>query len=201
MENMKTVETGTATFRQLNWAVAKISGMAMREPVPAQAGDFKHKMAPFKLFDVFAIGDDDNPAFEVREVTVTRIDIKKGCSAPTVDTEYFDHAKMKRARATASLDFYYATRDEAELDVVASTKGSYSDEFNPVRDWNFVGKLIDELGIMFGSADGNLVRAYQANSVASDDSLASVGADHREAVIRLFLKKSYGHHFDVPESI
>ena len=199
MTTMTTAHADTASSRQLNWAVAKISGMAMREPVPARDEDFKHKMAPFKLFDVVAVGEDSTPAFDVREVTVTRIDIKKGSSGVTVETEYFDHAKRKWDRARASLDFYFATREEAELDVIASMKGTYNDDFTPVLDWVFVGEFIDDMGIMFSRVETCKVRAFLDQEGSQGEQPSSIGDNHREAAVRLYVKTKLGDQFEVPK--
>lgn len=201
MTTMTTVHADTASEGQLNWAVAKTLGMALREPVSAKDEDFAGMAVPFKLYDVFNSGSDEVPYYEIRVVTVTRHGILPDASAPTVDVEYFSERLGRNVRALSTVDFYFASREEAEVDVNASMRGSYDEDFHPVLDWNFVGEFIDDLDILFTRADRYRVRAFLDGRDAQGEQTFSIGENHREAAIRLYVKLKLGDLFEAPASI
>ena len=86
MTTMTTVHADTASEGQLNWAVAKTLGMALREPVSAKDEDFADMAVPFKLYDVFNSGSDEIPYYEIRVVTVIQKAKPSGWSSSSTST-------------------------------------------------------------------------------------------------------------------
>ena len=75
---------------------------------------------------------------------------------------------------------------------LAGDIGKYFDEFP---------KFIDDLDILFTRADRYRVRAFLDGRDGQGEQLSSIGDNHREAAVRLYVKLKLGDQFEVPESI
>ena len=196
MTKMAHVPVSKISGKALAWAVAAVRGRALRDPIPASYEAVKGLEVPFELFDVDirSRGEEIIDA-KVFPVTVERcgINVKVGASAPSIDVRY--HCGE---RASASIDMFYLTKEEAEIDAQRCLHGSVRD-YDPVNDWAECGKLIDEFGILFqAGGHGELIAYLRADGL---DGPSGRARDHRTAALRCVLAARVGNVVVVPAEL
>lgn len=122
----------------LDWAVAKCESRALRDAIHATDEEAALHQLPFTMFDV----DYADSKWVVREITVVRFGCQPGCSLPSITA----FRNGKPFQATVSM--YFWTREEAELDCLASNNGDL-EGYSPSTDWSQGGPIIEQINGVF----------------------------------------------------
>ncbi len=195
MKKLKSVPVAEINGQALNWAVASVLGRAMRQPIAARDADVEHLKVPFTLFEVACTYRDGAlVSARVRPITVERYGINTdvGATAPSITFRDEDGR-----RALGSVDMFYMTEQEAQVEVLETLHGGLED-FDPINDWSQGGPIIDKIGIMFYSSEGEIAAYLRARGTSGP---IGKGATHLIAAMRCLVTAEKGAEIAVPQEL
>lgn len=113
------------TLRQLDWCIAKITGVALRPANLATHEDVEHLELPFRMYEVVSTTAAGRTTHAVSPITVTRYGTHNGAKGITID---FMAADGRRGWGTVPM--FYASEEEAKLHAQGCTRGFFQ-SFHP----------------------------------------------------------------------
>ena len=186
------IKTSELTGATLDWAVAKCEGRALRDAVYATIEEAAQRTVPFTMFSV-DYGDDHKWA--AHEITVTRFGCAPGCTLPSI-TAFRDGVPFN-----ATVDMYFWTREEAELDCLISNEGGL-ENFTPSTDWTQGGPLIEREKInLMHAVPGSINYSLGILCTAHDYVRYMDGSTPLTAAMRCFVASKLGDEVDVPKEL
>lgn len=176
----------------LDWAVAKIESLALREARRGTDAEAALRSVPFTMFEsVETHHPDGRLSYLVKKISVTRFGISPGCAAPSID---FKDSTGRTARS--SVDRFYFDVAEAQLDCDGRERG-WLNGFNPSTDWAKAGPIIEREGIQL------LVNEARTEWLASCWGYLQqqYGLTPLIAAMRCFVASKLGDEVDVPTEL
>jgi hypothetical protein len=205
---MKRVKVYEATTKQLNWLVAKIEGLAMREPIRGTDAEAATKAVPFQMFEtVTTLAGDEVEKVTVEQITVTRFGVLPNCSLPSIT-----FADCKGRKANGSVSLFFFSKDEAELDCTAQTKGLFGPDYSPSTDWAQGGPIIDREGVQWCKLNGQVEAwsgfdyiewrvNWESDARMPEGSGFGAGPTILIAAMRCYVASKLGEEIDIPEEL
>ena len=199
MKDMTTVSVAEINGKALTWAVASITGRALRKPRRANAADAKHLNVPFTLYEVaYILRDKKLIAANVQPITVLAWN-RGNPQAPRKDTDIIEFLDGNGHMGMGDVGLFFYTEDEAKLQAREAMKGGL-EGFDPGTNWSQGGPLIDEHGIMFQSTgNGAYLMAYLRKQGTSGPT--GIGETHLIAAMRCLLASVTGVSVEVPSEL
>lgn len=195
------IEVNAASNAVLNWAMAKITGRALRYPVRATKDDVEGLALPFDLYEVkYTYRSGDVAGATCTPIKVVRLDgsAPTGGSTPSIEFEWGDGQFGRGA-----LGDYYLTLDEAQLEVRGTMQGML-DGYTPTTDWEVGGPLLDKYGVLFAATHRScdLPRQVLATlDTLGESSACGIGTTRLVAAMRCIVIAKMGEVIDVPDEV
>lgn len=196
MNEMIKVPVCTAPLAALDWAIAKARGRALRDAVNATHEDVAHLTVPFVLYEVVGIYNGEGEAVNASVVPITveryGINAEAGATAPSIT--YRENGR----RANGSVQDFYLTKEEAEIEVKTWIEGGLHD-YSPTTNWALMGPIIHEAGIAFQYQSKTSLMAYLGSEGTAG--ACGTGENHLIAAARCYLVSVYGQTIEVPQEL
>lgn len=195
------IEVNAASNAVLNWAMAKITGRALRHPVRATNEDVEGMALPFELFEVnYTYRSGDVAGATCTPIKVVRFgsNVPPGAPAPSIDFEWGEGQAGR-----GNVGDYYLTLEEAQLEARGTMHGIL-EGYVPTIDWDVGGPLLDNYGILFAAPKrrSGLPRQFEATlDPQGEPSACGLGPTHLIAAMRCIVIAKMGEVIEVPDDI
>lgn len=217
MSEFVKVKTKELDNDALDWVLAKLNGIPLRDPIYASNEDVENLQVPFVLYDVISVSSDEDDSVclssKVDEIVVTRygIDTTIGASSPSIDfsrkSQTEDEKKKgPRSYARGSVDLFFLKKEEAELETQVALKG-FLEDYSPSSNKKLAFDLIEKefISITIGEYDTVddkvVVKSWAARSLNDEinDNFGNLyGPTMAIAGLRCLVNSKCGPEVEVP---